>query len=153
MEERGLLNDAETMLCVAVVVKQYLQHAVSTGAREHALLAEITHSLPRRSPELPLTAAGSRGTLSCLRLTYDCAAAVVCCRVRPARLCLKLLVWFFQFLADPSDVEWNKDGKTKLTRAQLFAATVSLVALGLVSILALNAVRVINAVSFDYLLL
>ena len=90
MEERGLLNDAETMLCVAVVVKQYLQHA---------------------------------------------------------------LVWFFQFLADPSDVEWNKDGKTKLTRAQLFAATVSLVALGLVSILALNAVRVINAVSFDYLLL
>ena len=79
MEERGLLNDAETMLCVAVVVKQYLQH--------------------------------------------------------------------------PSDVEWNKDGKTKLTRAQLFAATVSLVALGLVSILALNAVRVINAVSFDYLLL
>ena len=98
MEERGLLNDAETMLCVAVVVKQYLQHAVSTGAREHALLAEITHSLP-------------------------------------------------------SDVEWNKDGKTKLTRAQLFAATVSLVALGLVSILALNAVRVINAVSFDYLLL
>ena len=41
----------------------------------------------------------------------------------------------------------------KLTRAQLFAATVSLVALGLVSILALNAVRVINAVSFDYLLL
>ena len=53
MEERGLLNDAETMLCVAVVVKQYLQHAVSTGAREHALLAEITHSLPRRSPELP----------------------------------------------------------------------------------------------------
>ena len=42
MEERGLLNDAETMLCVAVVVKQYLQHAVSTGAREHALLAEIT---------------------------------------------------------------------------------------------------------------
>ena len=69
MEERGLLNDAETMLCVAVVVKQYLQHAVSTGAREHALLAEITHSL------------------------------------------------------------------------------------GLVSILALNAVRVINAVSFDYLLL
>ena len=33
MEERGLLNDAETMLCVAVVVKQYLQHAVSTGAR------------------------------------------------------------------------------------------------------------------------
>ena len=88
MEERGLLNDAETMLCVAVVVKQYLQHAVSTGAREHALLAEIT-----------------------------------------------------------------QDGKTKLTRAQLFAATVSLVALGLVSILALNAVRVINAVSFDYLLL
>ena len=100
-----------------------------------------------------LTAAGSRGTLGCLRLTYDCAAAVFCCRVRPARLCLKLLVWFFQFLADPSDVEWNKDGKTKLTRAQLFAATVSLVALGLVSILALNAVRVINAVSFDYLLL
>ena len=91
--------------------------------------------------------------MGCLRLTYDCAAAVVCCRVRPARLCLKLLVWFFQFLADPSDVEWNKDGKTKLTRAQLFAATVSLVALGLVSILALNAVRVINAVSFDYLLL
>ena len=40
MEERGLLNDAETMLCVAVVVKQYLQHAVSTGAREHALRVE-----------------------------------------------------------------------------------------------------------------
>lgn len=112
MEERGLLNDAETMLCVAVVVKQYLQHAVSTGAREHALLAEITHSLPRRSPELPP---------------------------------LHEICGFY--------VEWNKDGKTKLTRAQLFAATVSLVALGLVSILALNAVRVINAVSFDYLLL
>ena len=127
MEERGLLNDAETMLCVAVVVKQYLQHAVSTGAREHALLAEITHGLPRRSPELPPLheICGFCGTV----------------------------VWFFQFLADPSDVEWNKDGKTKLTRAQLFAATVSLVALGLVSILALNAVRVINAVSFDYLLL
>ena len=131
MEERGLLNDAETMLCVAVVVKQYLQHAVSTGAREHALLAEITHSLPRRSPELP-------------PLHEICGFC---------GMCLKLLVWFFQFLADPSDVEWNKDGKTKLTRAQLFAATVSLVALGLVSILALNAVRVINAVSFDYLLL
>ena len=80
------------------------------------------------------------------------AAALLVSAARP-RLCLKLLVWFFQFLADPSDVEWNKDGKTKLTRAQLFAATVSLVALGLVSILALNAVRVINAVSFDYLLL
>ena len=100
MEERGLLNDAETMLCVAVVVKQ------------------------------------------CRVLPGAAGAAVP-----------QLLVWFFQFLADPSDVEWNKDGKTKLTRAQLFAATVSLVALGLVSILALNAVRVINAVSFDYLLL
>ena len=147
MEERGLLNDAETMLCVAVVVKQYLQHAVSTGAREHALLAEITHSLPRprrrSAPGMTAIAAAARSS--------DLPSWRV--RRRAARLLTARLVWFFQFLADPSDVEWNKDGKTKLTRAQLFAATVSLVALGLVSILALNAVRVINAVSFDYLLL
>ena len=96
---------------------------------------------------------GGEGVCELAGLGERGVGAGVCGRVRPARLCLKLLVWFFQFLADPSDVEWNKDGKTKLTRAQLFAATVSLVALGLVSILALNAVRVINAVSFDYLLL
>jgi len=135
MEERGLLNDAETMLCVAVVVKQYLQHAVSTGAREHALLAEITHSLPRRSPELPPLheICGFCGTV--VELTaIDAPCAII------ALIHLERAMQAQALALLPAS--WR-----------VLLVTVSLVALGLVSILALNAVRVINAVSFDYLLL
>ena len=46
MTEPLMLNEAETMMCVSVVLKQYLYHSVTTGRTEHPLIANVAAELP-----------------------------------------------------------------------------------------------------------